>query len=328
MNDTSPFTSLAAVQAWDTWFRWRDCAGLHDTAIEDTWRRVTTALSVHEDPGWRQSLLEAIARWQLLPDESILAHAGTRRRTSRKHTWHAVVNVAACLGGAMRAPATIDLMALRKAAAMAARALDNAVSMAGVTRPPRLCIGLVGLADALALTGHAYDSDGARQQAVTVVRALAAGCWLPSATVMLGRRGTGRSSHAAVGGTREIMLTITPHPRLALLANEVADGIDPLAAPDHVHLIGDGAGAIRVPAAGYAAARLRARGVSVAELDTVASLAPGARERMRAALTPWLRRPIPAAVQAVDVAATSPRLSDAARGGHARIPSQPARKPD
>ena len=40
---SSPFVSPVAVEAWDTWFRWRENGTLHDDTVDATWRRVASA---------------------------------------------------------------------------------------------------------------------------------------------------------------------------------------------------------------------------------------------------------------------------------------------
>src|SRR4051812_42795915 len=43
--EPSPFSDPVAVDAWDSWFRWRDGNRLYDLSIETTWLRVARALA-------------------------------------------------------------------------------------------------------------------------------------------------------------------------------------------------------------------------------------------------------------------------------------------
>src|SRR6476646_6288099 len=80
--EPSPFSDPVAVDAWDTWFRWRDGSRLYDLSIETTWLRVARALAAVENSAatrWAQRFVDAQAGWQLLFDEKILPTAGTGR---------------------------------------------------------------------------------------------------------------------------------------------------------------------------------------------------------------------------------------------------------
>lgn len=298
----SPFTSLAAVQAWDAWFRWREGTQLRDTAIEDTWNRVASTLAAaesHSPQRWREAWLEALANWRVLPDEQVLATAGTGHPGWRRRPLHAVVNATAFV----KDDGTMDLAGLAHAAGLALRAMDNAMLLAGTASGP-VRIGLIGLADVLALAGESYGSARGRTRATEIVRAMADGC-LTANLQLAHERGAGihGSSHVAVerlrrrGVSGDIVgeverhglrhadtMTLAPHPRLALLANDVADACDPLAPEHHTHPL---LGAETACCDGYAFEHLRALRADTSRTETLASLPPSAGIAMRAALRPW-----------------------------------------
>lgn len=311
----SPFIDLAAVEAWDAWFRWREHSVLHDVSIEDTWWRVACALAAaeagNEGPAWRLRVMDALASWRLLPDPRVLATAGTGLAERRHGTLHAVLNAACFVSPADAPHAAIDTAALTDCAALAVRALDNAALLAGNVTT-RLRIGVVGIADALALLGLEYDSEAGRTQAAAVAQALAEGCLGGSIALAASRGGCERDTRgllaramlrgapqellkdAARHGVRHTQLTaITSQPRLALLANNVADAVDPLRGEDHAGLIiaADGQRTMRSP--GYALNVLRSGGSGPSHWrDTLEHQSWFAQIAMRAALQPWMDSPI------------------------------------
>lgn len=311
----SPFSDLASVEAWDAWFRWRDRTGLHDTSIEDTWQRVATTLASveagEEAARQRSRCMGAMAAWRLLPDARLLADAGTGRPGWRGGQLHAAVNAAAFVSPDDSPDASIALTAMAECAALAVRMLDNAAMLAGIATP-HLCIGLIGIADALALLGLAYDSDAGRAQAAAMSRALAEGC-LCGNIVLAAMRGPGCSASPAAmariarrdaptellrdarqRGLRHARLTaLTAQPRLALLANDVADAADPLRGENHPHVIAAPAGQRTIRSSGYALNVLRVVTDSrTGKPDTLPYLPWTAQLAMRAALQPWMDEPI------------------------------------
>jgi len=69
-------------QIWDMKYRWRDLDGApHDASIEDTWRRVATALAAPEaEPEiWAERFYAILETFEFLPAGRILAGAGTGR---------------------------------------------------------------------------------------------------------------------------------------------------------------------------------------------------------------------------------------------------------
>jgi ribonucleoside-diphosphate reductase alpha chain len=311
----SPFIDLAAVEAWDAWFRWREHAVLHDVSIEDTWWRVASALAAaesgNEAPAWRLRVMDALASWRLLPDQRVLAQAGTGQAGRSGGTLRAALN-AACFVSPGRPPhAAIDLGALSECAALAVRVLDDAAWLAGHVAT-RLRIGIAGIADALALLGLEYDSDAGRTQAAAVARALAEGCLAGSIALAASRGGCSHDTRklraramrrdapaellkdAARHGLRHAQLTaITSQPRLALLANNVADAADPLRGEDHALVIVAPGGRRPLRSSGYALNVLRGGGSGPGDWqDTLEHQSWFAQIAMRAALQTWMDRPI------------------------------------
>jgi ribonucleoside-diphosphate reductase alpha chain len=319
-DTASPFIDTVAVEAWDAWFRWRDHGTLRDETLEATWERVAAALAAAEPanaPAWQRRFVEAFASWSVLPDERVLASAGAGRATWGVSTpLAAVVNAAVFVRAPLSPRAVIDTPALERCAELAVRMLDDAAVVGAGTSggvPRRLGIGLIGLADALAMLGVSYGEPAAHQQARALVRALAEGCLRGSVAVACERgadpdaaaiqvpravaRGLPPSlvADAARRGLRHRTLTaIVPHPRLALLANNVSDAIDPLLgmrrcaidAPEGTRLI---------ESRGFVQTLRRRRSASSTpaatpecpvRLDVIEQL------DMRAALQPWIDDPI------------------------------------
>ena len=264
----SPFLAPTAVEAWDTWFRWRRDGELRDDTIEATWQRVGTAVaraeSTEERTRFEHRLLDAFGSWRLLLDQRLLATAGTETMSWPDDGLVAVLNLARFVA-AGNPPATVDFAAVQDCASLAVRALDNAIALRGVTglrQAKTLRIGVIGLADALASLGFDYDSAEARGFARSSARALAEGC-LGEALALAAARGSGMPCDAACAeklhlrgvpadlvdlarrhGLRYHRLTsITAQPKLAKFANDVSDAVAPL------HVAGPGkALATTVPA--------------------------------------------------------------------------------
>lgn len=311
----SPFVDPVAVEAWDAWFRWRHRGHLCDVSIEDTWRRVAGALVSVEAPEaravWLSRFLEAFATWRLLPDERVLATAGTGRVAWRDGALGAALNAAAWVtadGGTSR---HIDFAAVALCAELAVRVLDNAALLAGIPAP-RLQIGLIGVADALAMLGYRYDSDAGRAVVAGLARATAEGGFCASTELAIERGAVSDGSGAAIKraqargmspewlraarrhGLRHRRLTaIVPRPRLALLANNVADGLDPLPGANHPHMIASPHGQRTLYSSGYALGQLRIpEHADSPHPDTLARLPRTAQVAMRAAVQPWLDEPV------------------------------------
>jgi ribonucleoside-diphosphate reductase alpha chain len=293
-----PFLNPQAVETWDTWFRWRSDGQLLDVTIEDTWARVTSALTTEpstRQPGYRRWLSHSLTGWHLLLDERVIAGAGTAAPQWRADDLHAALNAACFVRAPRTGHATFDFVRFEEIAALALHALDDAATLAGgdVQQLPCVRVGMIGLSDALALLGLAYDSDEGRAQAAAIARALAHGCLAGS--IALGRDRGARvrcddawSEQARPRGYRRDLIeaaaryglrqpqhtSIVSQPRLALFANGVADALDPL--PKHRHGIADAATPHRCDDA------MRA----TAAADVSAQL------RLRAAVQPWIDEPI------------------------------------
>lgn len=305
----SPFIDPVAVEAWDAWFRWRGRSGLHDISIEDTWRRVAAALAAPESPPdaaqWRARFQQALLAWRLLPDERLLASAGTGRIAWAQGPLHACLNMA----GFVPPVSQFQLAAITDCAALAVRALDNAALIARMAKP-RLRIGLIGVAGALHLLGLRYDSDEGRALVASFARALAEGCF--RASIELAReRGAGRGDAAAaiVRGARrglpENLLreaetcglrhcattAITSQRRLAMLANAVADGLDPLMGANHAYIFVAPGGERTVVSSGYALT-VSIGDHDAATPDTLENQGWQPQLRMRAAVQPFVDQAI------------------------------------
>ncbi|HEX5959913.1 MAG TPA: hypothetical protein VFY97_01530 [Rhodanobacteraceae bacterium] len=315
VHRVSPFIEAASVEAWDAWFRWRNGTSLHDISIEDTWQRVATALAAAEESDvaslWASRFNEALAGWRVLPDERLLASAGTRRIGWKRGDLCASLNAAAFVFAAGTVHAHIDRNAVLECARLAVRMLDNAYRIAGLAAP-RIRVGLIGMADALLLLGLDYDSEGGRSEAGAFSAALCKGCMYgsvqlardrgpapadPGAAIARAmRRGDDRNllRDARRHGLRYLELTsITSQRRLALLANDVSDALDPLREDNHVHYIDAPGGERVLHSSGYALNVLRAGGrCDAVHLETSTMLPWQAQVTMRAAVQPWMDEPI------------------------------------
>lgn len=165
-----------------------------------------------------------------------------------------MLNAAAFIRTPLKSNPKFVAAEFENAAALAVRALDNAVVLLGdeVSVPAGFRIGVIGLADALALLGLDYDSTVARAQAAAIARSLAQGCLRGSLQLGRERDATIRASEswrtgarvrdiaaelideASEYGVRHRQLTaITSQPKLALFANNVADAANPCPGTSH-----------------------------------------------------------------------------------------------
>ncbi len=246
----SPFIDAAAVEAWDAWFRWRDHGQLRDVSIDATWQRIATSLAAAETDSVNartQQILGAISQWRLVLDERLLSTLGTGRGALIDDPV-AVLNAAAFVSTGDSTEAAFDFAMLHEVAGLALRCLDNAAILlpaAGLSQ--NLRIGLIGVADALALLATPFDSAAGRACAAAMARALAEGC-LAANIQLAAQRGAQSVCNEALldilhrrampaellasanqHGLRYRQLTaITAHPRLALFANNVSDALDPM----------------------------------------------------------------------------------------------------
>jgi ribonucleoside-diphosphate reductase alpha chain len=270
MNASTEFRDPRAVDAWDSCFRLRDHSGLLDVTVDATWQRVASALqgAAGSEHAWTARYLDAFAHWRILPDERLLRFAGTGLPMGSSEPPAAVLNVAAFVGCDALALA-IDRSALREAAALSVRMLDDAACLFGA-QADSLRIGVIGTADALAKLGLDYDSDAARTAMALIVATIAEGCLRASVSLARERgarfevdddlhrrwrrRGVepGLIADAQRSGLRFRDVTaIDPHPPLAAFANGVGDGLEPSGSVPPVE--GAGSGARRARAAMRAA---------------------------------------------------------------------------
>lgn len=310
------FRDPVSIEAWDAWFRWRDRAGLHDADIGATWRRVAEALaSVEGGAGaslWTCAFEDVMQDLRALPDARVLAGAGTGSIPWPCGDLAAAVNVAAFVRDAFTPQARLDLAALERTAGVCVRMLDNATLLAGDTagRAQWLQVGPIGLADALLMLGRNYDSDAARSDARQVATALALGC-IHESMRLAAERGARASSvdslpgalarmtdgtlaaELARHGLRHSRLTaVTSQSRLALLANNVADALDPLRMEPREHRIDSLDGSRLLRSSGSTLALLsrqrRARGPPCPVVELASGATPAAQQAMRVAMQAWI----------------------------------------
>jgi ribonucleoside-diphosphate reductase alpha chain len=321
MRETSAFINLAAVEAWDAWFRWRREDELRDISIHDSWTRVSCALACAEKPGrvrtFEQRLGDALAEWQVLLDERILVTAGTGASLWPDDELIAVLNLASFVRAPATSQASLNLDALESAAELAVNALDNAATLAANASDHsgmHLRIGLVGLADALALLGVRYDSDTGRNIARDIAAHLASGCLY--GTLRLARERGARldisecltlgcklrelsgelAAEAERLGLRQSRLTaITSQPRLALLANNVTDAIDPLLMEKQQRLASIEMPLRAIHSTGYTVDLMRRLALpppAQAALLGTAMASVSAQIELRTAMQMWIDEPI------------------------------------
>lgn len=316
----SPFLDPGAVEVWDTWFRWREDGQLRDISIEATWERVARALAKAETIAsrrWVGRMIDVQARWQVVFDQRILAGAGTRN-----FAWPgdpvAVLNAASFVRAPFTPGARFDFDAFRAAADLAVRGLDNALLLcrAGAGSPfADLRVGMIGIADSLAMLGKRYDGPSGRVLAGQFAQALAHASLAANSCLAQDRGALSGASTAALElarlrdtpatlvesvqrtGVRHRRVTaITSQPRLAQLANDVADALDPL---DRSGSHRDDAG----PSGGHARrtvgyARLVAKrggtlaGAAASVLDSQRKSSIAAQIGLRGAVQPWIDVPI------------------------------------
>ena len=317
----SPFLDPGAVEIWDTWFRWREDGQLRDICIEATWERVARALANAEtaasSPRWVARMIDVQAHWQVVFDERILAGAGTLN-----FAWPgdpvAVLNAASFVRAPFMPGARFDFDSFRVAADLAVHGLDNALLLhRGSSDSPfaDLRVGMIGIADALAMLGKRYDSPSGRVLAGQIAQALAQAGLAANSSLAHDRGALSGASIPAVElarrrdmpamlvesaertGVRHRRVTaITSQPRLARLANGVADALDPLDCGDsHRDDANPNSGHVK-RAGGYA--RLIAKhggalpGAAAAVLDIQRKSSLAAQIGLRGAVQPWIDVPI------------------------------------
>lgn len=318
-DDPSPFIDPTAVEVWDTWFRWREDGQLRDISIEATWERIARALArveAAQSQRWVNRVIDAQARWQIVFDERILAGAGTRNFVWPRDPV-AVLNLASFVNAPLSTQARFDFESLRAAAELAVESLDNALLAA--TDPDSafadLRVGVIGLADALALLGKRYDSPAGRVLAGRMARTLAEGA-LCSNVRLAGSRGAKPDRAVAAieqarlrgmpadlvesaerTGLRHACVTaITSQRRLAKLANDVTDALDPLESGESQRGTAT-AGVVRAKrSGGFVQAVARRLGTlpraAASAVDDRHPSSLAAQITLRGAVQPWIDAPI------------------------------------
>ncbi len=306
MTRPTHFAHPLAVEAWDAWFRWRTPEGLRDLTIDDTWTRVANAVATAEQeeaPEWSLRYGQALRQWQMLPDEGTLAQAGTGY-PNIGGARAAIINAAAFIIEARGAPARLDRESLIEVASLAVRFLRDSIRLDDDhrRRGQGAHIGMLGIADALAALGLRYDSEAARTQAGIIAAAIQEGCQRGirdysaghgskaarlEPTAASAESGGNQRSHRT-GGPVEPMTALTPHPRLALLANHSGDMVD--AAPDIDDLCHSSA--LSGLLASSAGTKALYRAGTRDQVRDPGQHDPIARLLMRAAVQPWIDMPI------------------------------------
>lgn len=80
-----PFAASISRHIWGTKYRFREGDAIHDRTIEDSWRRIATALAAVEQndrASWEQRFYETLSDFKFLPGGRIQAGAGTHRRVT------------------------------------------------------------------------------------------------------------------------------------------------------------------------------------------------------------------------------------------------------
>lgn len=243
------FTDPHAVDLWDSRFRWRSGDRLCDRTIDATWQRVAQALAATEGNGgayWCSRYAFAFGSWQILPDPRLLRYAGTDTPVPPLNEPQAVVNAGVFVSDPHTRQARFDHKRFGAAAALAVRMLDDAAMAYGPgdDQPLRLCIGMIGVGDALDRLGLAYTSGRSPAVAQAIARSLAFGC-LHGALQLAEERGSpaggvglaglwmyrGLPASLAEAAARnlryESLTRVESHPELACLANGASDALEP-----------------------------------------------------------------------------------------------------
>jgi ribonucleoside-diphosphate reductase alpha chain len=308
------FVDPAAVEAWDAWFRWRDGNELHDVTVDSTWSRVTQALCALETglPARHEQLVgDAISSWRLLVDPRILAGAGRPRFVWPSEGLSAAINLARFVSLPFTSKAAFQRHALEATVSLAVRLIDNvrAAAPQPVTAP-RLCV--VGLADALAMLGLDYASEHGARAAAQIARDFARAV-LDASCELARERGNRADTQcidraleraSALGDGAELAQRIRRHglrlapltaldaqPKLALVANNVADSISPLRGEKAAYVIRNADGERRITAAGFAITLWRQLGARADDttfpFGTATTNGDDGVARIREAMAPW-----------------------------------------
>lgn len=315
------FVDPVAVEAWDAWFRWREGNELRDLTIDATWSRVTGALASLA-PGQpaqhEQQIGDAISSWRLLPDERILAGAGTPGFAWPGHGLSATINLARFVSLPFTERAGLQVEALAATVLLALRLMDDIRLAAGCADAP-LRLGIVGLADAVALLGADYTGASGVAAAEQTARLFATASLVASsqlarergavvsteATACALRRFEGQLSATETRSVLDHGLRFGPittaesQPRLALLANNVAEGLRPLRGERQTYDITGPHGTRQVVGSGFALTLWRQLGARFGEdtypYPTAATTSAEDQTRIESTVLPWLDLPARAA---------------------------------
>jgi ribonucleoside-diphosphate reductase alpha chain len=167
------------------------------------------------------------------------------------------LNLTAFVRFAFSRRASLDLPEIERVAMTATRLLDNVVDCSGfplaaqqaqAAGARRVGLGITGLADALIMLGHRYDTDAAREIARSVVERVRDAAYLAS-TQLAEEKGsfpyfdrdayldgeyaktlpvTIRDAIARRGIRNSHLLAIAPTGTISLLANNISSGIEPV----------------------------------------------------------------------------------------------------
>jgi ribonucleoside-diphosphate reductase alpha chain len=228
-----------------------------------------------------------------------------------------VLNAASFVRAPFTAIAQFDFDSFRAAADLAAHGLDNALVLhgGGNSAFADLRVGMIGIADALAMLGKRYDSPSGRVMAGRVAQALAEACLGANSRLALDRGALPDAGNAAIElarlrgmpaalvesvqrtGVRHRRVTaITSQPRLARLANDVADALDPLDCSACQREGGSSAGGRVKRAGGYACIIAKRAGASTgpaaALIQSRHKSSIAAQIGLRGAVQSWIDAPI------------------------------------
>jgi ribonucleoside-diphosphate reductase alpha chain len=293
------FRDPVAVEVWDACFRWREQGVLRDATVGATWGRVVAALARDDDPpAFARALSDALAWLRLLPDARVLARVGTGQALPAAARDGAVVNAAAFVRDPFGERARLDTAGISATAGLAVRMLDRLRASAAHAGPPALRIGVVGVADAIARLGLTYDGAAAREVAARIGAALAVGSLEASlAAVAAGAPAVARRALPAALSAElrhrrcahASLTAIGPQPLLALLADNVADALDPRDFAPRAYRIAAPGGERVVRSSGGSTALARELG---ANLPAAPWPSGRAQSALRDAIAPWVDAPI------------------------------------
>ena len=167
------------------------------------------------------------------------------------------LNLTRFVNHAFTSSAAMRVDDLRAATGLAVRFLDNVIDISRYPLPQqaaaaretrRLGLGITGLADALAMLGHRYDTQGARQTAASIMQTICQAAYRASVELAEERGpfpcfdaqpymegpfierlpAPVRAGIARSGIRNSHLLAIAPAGTISLLANNVSSGVEPM----------------------------------------------------------------------------------------------------